>query len=263
MNDKAKILLTDIETSPSKSYLWGLWQEIRSMDFITKDWYILCFSAKWLGKKEMISESLPESKSYKKNPECDKEIMLKMWDLLDEASIVVAHNGKKFDIKKINARFIYHGLTPPSPYKVVDTLLEARRHFAFTSNRLGDIGQFLKVGKKMNTGGFQLWKDCLNGDEKAWRKMVKYCQRDVRLLEKIYLKLRPYMKQHPNLGIFLDKDRPCCPKCGSNNIQYRGYAVTNVSKFRRFQCQKCGGWGRERMNILEKEQSKALATNIS
>ena len=123
--------------------------------------------------------------------------------------------------------------------------------------------QHLGLGKKAQTGGFDLWKRCLKGDPKAWAKMLKYNKKDVVLLEKIYLKIRPYIKNHPNLGVYIDEDRASCVNCGSFRIQYRGYATTKVSKFRRFQCQECGTWSRERVNILDKDKKKSLATSIA
>lgn len=244
-----KVLLFDIETAPSKAYIWGLWQETKSYSFIETDWFVLCWSAKWLGSKEIISSSLPVHKGYKDNPENDKPLLEALWKLLDEADVVIAHNGRKFDRKKVNARFLIHGMPPPSPYVVIDTLEVARREFAFTSNRLNDLGIMLGVGKKVDTGGFGLWKKCLEGDLKAWERMTKYCNGDISLLEAVYFKLRPYIKNHPNLGI--DSDRCACPKCGSGKIQYRGYMYSNSGKYKRFQCQVCGGWGRDRVNLID------------
>ena len=163
----AKILLFDIENTPDLAYTWGLYNEITSTDFIVSEWYILCWSAKWLGKKEMMRGSLVESKSYKPYVGNDKALCEKLWKLLDEADIVIAHNAIGFDIKKANTRFMMHGMTPPSPYKVICTLRQARSLFKFTSNRLGDLGQYLKLGKKLPTGDFKLWKDCMAGDMTA------------------------------------------------------------------------------------------------
>jgi hypothetical protein len=125
------------------------------------------------------------------------------------------------------------------------------------------LGRFLKVGKKVDTGGFKLWKKCLSGDVKAWNKMVKYCRQDVLLLEKIYLKIRPYLKRHPNSGVYLDQATPLCPKCGHDKIHYQGYCYSTVGKFRKFQCLKCGSWGKERQNILSKEQRRKITRNIT
>ncbi len=241
---KPKILLFDIETSPSRAIIWQLWQEVKSMDFVTDDWYVLCWAAKWLGSNRIMSSGI-----YKKS-ENDKQVMKDLWKLLDEADIVVAHNAIGFDCKKTNTRFIANNIMPPSPSVVIDTLQVARKKFLFTSNKLGDLGKFLKLGEKIPTGGIELWKQCMKGDKKAWDKMVTYCKGDVQLLEKVYLKLRPFMSNHPNLGVYTGTT--VCPKCSSDHIQYRGYSMTNGGKYRRFQCQACGGWGRERKTVLKK-----------
>ena len=252
-----KILLLDIETSPTRAFVWGLFQEVQSTAFIERDWYILCWAAKWLGDKSIHSSSLIDFSDYKVGHENDRKLLEKLWPLLDEADIVIAHNGISFDRKKIQARFIMNGMKPPSPYRMIDTLLVCRNEFGFTSNKLGDVSKFLKVGQKVDTGGFQLWKDCLDGIKTAWRKMIMYCRTDILLLEKVYLALRPYILLHPNVA--MDAVKPCCPKCGSDNIHFRGYKYTNVSKFRQFVClnSACGGWGRLRIN----EAKKVLTAN--
>jgi hypothetical protein len=140
-------------------------------------------------------------------------------------------------------------MRPPSPSKVVDTLREARKYFYFTSNRLGNLGEILGVGTKEPTGGFKLWKQCMEGDKKAWKAMIDYCKQDVRLLEQVYLKLRPFINNHPNIGSITGNG--VCPKCGSKEITYRGYAITTAGKYRRFQCKDCGGWGKDTKNMIK------------
>lgn len=248
-----KILLFDIETAPCETYNWGLYNELTSMDFVKHDWYVLCWSAKWLGDKEIMSEGI-----YSKS-RSDKKIVKKLWNLFNEADIVIAHNAVKFDCRKANTRFIANGLTPPSPPKIVDTLKMARKHFAFTSNRLGDLGAFLGIGEKLDTGGFKLWKKCMKGDKEAWDTMVRYCKGDVELLESVYLKLRPYALNHPNTGVYTGK-MSCV--CGSTNLQRRGYAVTNANRYQRYQCQECGAWCRNKISVLGKGVSKELTANI-
>ncbi|MFA5048549.1 MAG: ribonuclease H-like domain-containing protein [Patescibacteria group bacterium] len=246
-----KILLFDIETKPSLAYIWSLWTETRSTDFIEKDWGILCWCAKWLNEKEIMSSALPDfDKAYSQNSDNDKLVLEKLWKLLDEADIVIAHNLCHFDQKKANARFIINGLTPPSPYRVIDTLDVAKRYFAFTSNRLNDLGKFLKIGKKVHTGGFELWRKCMNGDLKAWDKMVRYCKGDVKLLEKVYKKLLPYINTHPNLGTYIDDDQPRCKNCGSKDLFKQGFQYTNFGKYQQYSCKKCGSWMKGRKNLL-------------
>lgn len=257
-----KALFLDIETAPNTAYIWSLWKEPRSTNCLVKDWYIMCWCAKWLNEKKMYTASIHESSTYKKDPSNDKEVLLALRDLLNEADVVIAHNGVRFDCKKIRTRFLLNNINPPSPFKVIDTLKAARKYFAFTSNRLDDLGQFLKVGKKLKTDGFKLWKDCLKGKKSAWKKMIRYNKKDVKLLEKVYYKLLPYMDSHPSYGVYVDEERPHCPKCGHHKIIYQGYAYTRAGKYRKFQCKKCGAWGRRRNNLLPKTKRVNITTNI-
>lgn len=156
------------------------------------------------------------------------------------ASGYAMHNCDSFDIKIMNTRFIVNGFTPPSPYKTVDTKKEAKKRFGFNSNSLNDLGRLFGFGKKLDTGGFKLWTDCMAGDLDAWKKMKKYNKIDVALLEQVYLKLRGWMKSHPNVSVTLD--RTCCQVCGSNNTQKRGFSFTKLTKYQRIQCMDCHSW---------------------
>lgn len=261
-NQGARILSLDIETAPLKATLWGMWQELNNIDAIQEDWFILSYSAKWLGDPDPLYDSLVEYPAYyKKNPECDKQILLSLRDLLDEADIVIAHNGKKFDIKKINARFLKYGILPPSPFRMIDTLRVAKAHFALTSNKLDYIARYLGLGRKIDTGGLDLWLRCMAGDLKAWALMVEYNIQDVILLEKVYLKLLPWISNHPNLAVYRSSALASCPKCSSTNLQWRGYVFTAVGRYRRFQCNDCGGWGKERVNSLPVDARKGVMAN--
>lgn len=258
-----KVLFFDIETSPILANVWSLWSEARDFKFVDVDWYVLSWSAKWLGKKKVTTKALLDYDTYKKDRTDDKELLKEIWKLLDEADIVCAHNGIKFDVKKLNTRFITQGMNPPSPYKIIDTLKEAKACFRFSSNRLDTIAQILGVGRKVEHSGFQLWRDCLDGKRKAWRLMKKYNSMDVVILEKIYLKMLPYIKNHPNVNLDNNLDNLSCNTCGSHHIIRQGYAYTNVSKFARYKCKDCGKWGRTRINELEKYKRNNILCNIS
>ena len=163
-----------------------------------------------------------------------------MHALLDEAEIVISHNGDRFDHRKVNARFSFHNLPPPRPYKTVDTLKIARRYFGFNSNKLNDLGKHLGFGEKKETGGFKLWKGCMQGDPVAWRRMKLYNLRDVDLLCKVYKRFLPWVENHPTLGKYFGKF--VCGKCGNRNFQSRGFAYTKTKRFRQLQCNKCFSW---------------------
>jgi len=244
----SRILLFDIENSPNLSYTWGKFEQ-DVIDF-QKEWYMLSFAFKWLGDKTVKAFSLPDFKSYKKDKTDDKELLKELWKLLDEADVVVGHNSNSFDIRKTNARFIANGFTKPSPYKTVDTLREARKTFFFNSNKLNHLSQLLGFGEKIETGGFKLWIECMSGNMKAWKQMVKYNKHDVVLLEKLYLTLRPWINNHPNRALMDEKER-ACPTCSSPDVIKQGFIYSRIGKYQKWQCKNCGAWSQSR--VVEKE----------
>jgi DNA polymerase elongation subunit (family B) len=236
--NKTKILYLDIENSPNLSYTWGKYDQ-DVIDF-KQEWYIMSFAYKWDGEKVRVA-ALPDYKAYKKDRTDDAELVEDLWHLLDEADVVIGHNVDRFDLRKINTRFLAHGLTLPSSYKTVDTLKVARKMFLMNSNKLDHLAKYLGLGEKVHTGGFSLWLECMGGDMKAWAKMKLYNQHDVTLTEKVYKKLLPFITNHPNTNLYNGTTHNC-PSCGSSKVQKRGHSVTRVGKRDRFQCQSCGSW---------------------
>jgi hypothetical protein len=235
-----KVLLFDLETAPNLAYVWEKYEQ--NVISFKKERYILSFAYMWLSDQKTIVKALPDYDLYKKKPQDDFCLVAELWRLFDEADVIVAHNGNSFDIRMSNAAFIRHGMKPPEPYKTVDTLLVARNKFRFNSNKLDDLGELLKIGRKVKTGGFDLWLGCLMGENKSWGLMKKYNKQDVELLKEVYLKLRPWMTNHPNMNLLHGTNR--CPTCQSNKIHSRGFGYTKTTKYNRYQCQTCGGWFR-------------------
>lgn len=240
MERKARILVYDIETSPIIGYTWGFWQT--DVVEILHDWQILSVAWKWLGDKKVHVIGQDDFKGYVPGVNNDKEVVKVLRDLLDEADIVVAHNGNRFDQKKVKTRIIMHGLTPPSPFKQVDTKIVAKQNFAFTRNNLKYLARDLETrNQKGGPGGFSTWQGCLAGDKKAWKAMKKYNKGDITSLEDLYLRFLPWISNHPNMARL--QNRPtACPKCGKGPMQRRGERTTNVGKYFRYQCQSCEGW---------------------
>jgi uncharacterized protein YprB with RNaseH-like and TPR domain len=233
----SKIVFLDIETAPSLGWVWQKWQT-DVIDF-KQNWYILSYAYKELGEKNVHVKCLADYSSYVANTDNDKELVNDLWNLLDEASVVIGHNGDRFDLPKISTRFITHGMPPPSPYKSVDTLKIARQVFKFDSNKLDELGRYLGLGRKLPHTGFHLWQGCMQGDAASWKLMKQYNAQDITLLEKVYLKMRPWAKTHPQVN---QGDLQACPKCGSNRVQRRGFSFTLLRKKQRWQCQACYGW---------------------
>lgn len=257
-----KILTIDVETSPIEAFVWGLWDQNVGLDFIKTEWTILSFAAKWLGQKKVIYGDTGGRGQEKVRD--DKPLMASIHELLDSADIVIAQNGKRFDVRKMNARLIQHGFLPPSPYRVIDTMAVAKKYFAFTSQKLAWTSKYLTdVPKEEHREfpGFELWVECLRDNPKAWRVMRRYNKRDVISTEKVYLKMRPWIENHPNLGTYNpESDRPLCPKCGSDHVHVHDYqmSVKQQGVYKRYRCQDCGGHARGKVMQLPIEKRRSL-----
>lgn len=254
-----KVLLFDIETAPMLGYVWGLWENNVSLDQLKKDWHVLSWSAKWLDAKPNQIMYMDQRKA--KNIEDDKRILRGIWKLLHEADIVITQNGKSFDQRKLNARFVFHGMQPPSSYKHIDMKLIAQKHFAFTSNKLeymtGALNKKYKKLKHEKFPGFSMWVECLAGNQAAWREMEKYNKYDVLALEELYLKLIPW-DSSINFNLYTDNDSLVCSACGSNHFEKNGHYYTATGKFQRYRCSDCGAEIRDRRNMFSKEKLKNL-----
>ena len=115
---------------------------------------MLCWSAKWLGEKEVLGDRLTGQEAKRG---MIKGICKTLWSVLNEADIVIAHNGKRFDIPKINTRFLLNGLPPTTPYQQIDTLEAVKKKFGFSSNKLDNLLIQFKMDRKLDTD-FGLWQ---------------------------------------------------------------------------------------------------------
>ena len=252
----AKILFFDIETSFIEYRGFSLYPNSIPHDNIINDWYILSFSAKWIFEDNFTSVGLTPQEISKQD---DKRLCQEIWKLIDEADIIVAHNGNRFDIRKLNSRFIKHNLLLPSPFKSIDTLYHAKRVFGFTSNRLDYIAKFLGFdGKIENSKG--LWHRVMAGEVEAMDLMIEYTEQDVRILEEVYLAMRPYMKGHVNLGLFITENAEACPSCASNEIDWnlKTDYITTSNVYRAGRCCSCGSLMRARTPLYNAKNKSSL-----
>lgn len=240
---KQKVLIFDIETSPVLAYVWGLRDQNIGLNQIYKDWYVIAFAAKWLGEPASKTRYM-DLRGYK-DRENDKPLLKAMWELLNEADIVITQNGRNFDSKKLNARFIIQGMCPPSPYKHWDTLELSRKVAKFTSNKLEYITD--KVNKKYkkllhkNFPGFELWAECLKNNPAAWKEMKTYNIHDVLATEEFYINTRAWAP--PSFpGVYTGDALENCGTCGADRLVYNGYYVNKKNKYKRVHCMDCGVW---------------------
>lgn len=191
-----KVLLIDIETLADQAWVWGHYEQ--NVIRVIRHGHLLTVAWKWLGGKAKVRGQCDYA-GYKKKSDNDKALCKELFALLDKADCVVAHNGNSFDIKKINARFLVNSIPPPSPYLKIDTLLEYRKTAKFESNKLDDLGEQLKLGRKVTHEGWALWEGCYEGKPESWRKMKKYNLQDVLLLEKALTKIWPWIQDQPRI----------------------------------------------------------------
>lgn len=230
-----KILIFDVETLPLIVPVWQVYDVNVGMNHIIKDWCILSWSAQWVGDDRIMNSILTPSEAKDRD---DRRVVLEIWRLLEEADVVVAHNGKRFDIKKLNTRFWYHKLGKPTSYKVIDTLTAARAVFGLTFNKQDFIARFLGLQEKLDTN-MQLWLDCDAGNREALLYMQEYNDQDVRMLNDIYMEMRPWITGHPDLRVYT-RDLNSCPVCMKHDFENVGLFVADVRRYEEFRCHDCG-----------------------
>lgn len=248
--NKLRTLVFDIETAPIVAYVWDRHDQNIGINQIKSDWYVLGWAAKWLG--DPPSRVIYKDQRNAKNLADDRALLLPLWKLLDEADIVITQNGQNFDSPKLNARFIMHGMNPPSPYRHIDTYRIVRRVAKFTANSLEYLTDKLCVKYKKllhkNFPGMELWKQCLAGNKKAWAEMKRYNIHDVLATEELYTKIRAWAPESmPNIHIG-DKERKC-RVCGHREFMHRrGTGYSQKRAYYKYQCRPemggCGAWTR-------------------
>jgi hypothetical protein len=235
-----KILFVDLENTPGLGWFWPPGYETTILD-IEKDPVLLCFSYKWGHQKRIHNVSLPDFQGYTQtrfNID-DREVVHKLWDLFNEADVIIAQNGDNFDCKVANTRFLKYGLNPPAEYKTVDTLKVARSYFKFSFNSLDHLCRFLGIERKVDAGGKGTWFRCMDGSEKDWKHIIYYNNADVDRLMKVYERMRGWIKNHPVMNLYTRKLNHC-PVCMSNEIAKNGTKLLKTGWKQKWSCKNCG-----------------------
>ena len=212
--------------------MWNLFDDTVTIDRLIQPGRTICWGAQWLGEKKFL---------YADERGGAELMHREIHKLLSQCDALVTYNGAKFDLPRLEGGFLLHGLPPIPPITHID-LYKTVRNMDFTSSKLAFVGPYLKIGEKVKHEGFDLWRKCMDGDEKAWGRMKKYNKMDVVLLEGLYNVLRPHIRNHPYIGSATAKISPECPACGSTATQSRGVRRTRSFLIQRLQCITCGGW---------------------
>lgn len=235
-----RILLFDLETAPLRVFTFGLFDQNIGLSQIDRDWFLLAFSAKWLGEPAIIYSD----QSKEKDITDDTRLLGLLWNLLNEADVVVTQNGRSFDEKVANARFIIKGFPPLARFKHIDTKVLAKRRFRFTSNKLEYLAEALNVPvkklKHKQFPGFDLWAEVMRGNQEAWKEMKAYCVADTLSLEGVYERLAPW-GVGVNLNAYHSDNTYRC-QCGSIDFEKKDFERTATGKYMRLICKKCKAW---------------------
>lgn len=269
MKQASPIITTiDIELFPIEAHVWKLFDNNVGLNQIQQDWTVMSFAAKRLDPRAPTRSLLARKRatdymdvSAKADIRDDSELVQALWHILHDSDVIIGHNMRRFDIRKIRARMLSLGMQPPSPCRVIDTLELAKSAGAFTSNKLEYLSAELTEAKKSthkNYPGHSLWTACMAHDARAWAECKSYNIMDVLSTEELYLKLRPWATQAVNLATYIDPETVACPVCGSEHVTEDGYSFTNVSKYQRYHCQECGAWSRSRYSLNSSATRKAL-----
>lgn len=246
-----RVLVLDIETRYMMLEGWALFNQNFSVDQIAEDWSILSYSAKWYESDAVIYSDVSEK--------TEDDILQELHDLLNEADFVIAHNGRRFDLKKIRARMVTRGFQPYSPVRVIDTLEIAKKEFAFTSNKLLFLTRILcKNSKKQEHelfAGHKLWQAFLKGDPLAIKCMRDYNIMDVVSLQELYDIISPWSTKLPVFDVYHEQPN-------LDEWKEDGYYYSNLAKYQLYRNKNTGQYRRGRVNLLTKEQKADLLSNI-
>lgn len=227
-----KVLTIDIENSPNIAHVWGLFKQTVSLSQLQESASTISFAAKWYDEKDVMF--------YSDHHDGHDVMVERAYELLNEADMVIGYNSKNFDMKHLNREFLKAGYAPTTAYKDIDLLEVVRSRFRLTSNKLDYVAQYLGLGGKVGHTGHDLWVRCMAGDPAAWDLMKKYNIGDVTLTEQVYDKLRPWIKNHPHMPLYLGQDTGC-PNCGCKEFHDTGKtAKASVTAYYQYRCASCG-----------------------
>jgi len=216
---------------------------------------IVCLSWKWLGDSHISSVSvLGDKQRFTLDHSDDAFVVGILRDLLDSADIAVAHNGNGFDLKMAKTRMMAHGLAPIKDPVMIDTLTASRAIGRPESHSLSYLCRYFGLDAKDDSPD---WKSVWSGDVQAIKDCERYCRQDVRALEALYLKIRPWIKNHPNLALYMkNQHHMTCPACNSDNIRTNGTFPNRQGVFQRYRCNECDKSFHTKKNLAIKPDTK-------
>lgn len=243
-----KIIIFDLETLPNLEEALRVWPQLSAFPGRTLKATvstIICAGWKVYGENKTHCINAWDFSRWKSNVNDDYSVCREIYNVIKEADAVVTHNGKRFDWKFLQTRLLFHGLGPLPKIHHIDTKETSSRYIYSFNNRLGYLGETFVNDKKLDHEGWDLWVNVWHKKKESMDLMTKYCKQDVDLLEKMFVKLKPFITHIPNYNNFLNTTgKMLCPSCGSTRLHNKGYRYTQTKVYKRYKCRDCKSYSR-------------------
>lgn len=245
-----RILIYDIETAPAIGLFFGKPYDVNIAKIVQHE-YVFGFAYKWLGEEEVHSCYIWDFPKYGQDPKSltgwtnnSKEVVKAWSDLVKQSDILVGHNSDQFDYKQMFGRLPQYKIPPIPKPQTVDTKKAAKQIGYYPSNSLDNLARMFGLGHKLPHNDYpnkiDLWWDCMNNKLRAKKHMVAYNVVDVEVTERLYLRFKPYMTNHPNMKQISGRPTDCAVGgCKDPGFWSQGLRHTKTASYHRWQCKKC------------------------
>jgi len=253
-NREPVIMFFDIESTMGQYWAFRLGEQKLTWNQIKKEPVVcvICWSIND-GKVQSSTFDLSKYDPTSYDDDSDKEMISKFVEIANQADLLVAHNGKSFDVAFLRGRILKHKLPDLTPRMIDDTYLQTKA-IKTSSHTLDYLLRFLGIGKKVQHRGMDMWMDVGVGDAKALKEMVKYCAGDIVGLRNLYNYVKPYIQSELNLSIF-HQNPDMCPKCGTKSSLriHDGHRQSSLDVRVQYRCTNCGRYSTFGSNLISKK----------
>ena len=248
---KPRICYLDIEKSFNISGHYGQWSQNLNQAAKFRESHILSYCYAFnddeeikgsvLNAEELQQDFLTCLAEGRVHTTVDELLVLELWALFSNSDVIVAYNGRGFDVKEIQARFLQYGLPPTPPVKVIDPLLIVKDKFRLPFKSLKYVAEFLGVTQKIENEGNKLWKKATMGNAEALHELLEYNKGDITTMREVYKKIQGWGNTGVNLALYSESQSSLCPLCSSDDIKPLAgkFAYTSQRKYRVYRCNSC------------------------
>ena len=215
-----KILFFDLELSQAIATVWNTGKQYVGHHQLIEPQKIISYHWKWSDSDKV------QNMDWGLHKQCDKKIIKQIKKDFDRADLIVAHNGNRFDMKKVYGRAMYHGIILNPKYVTFDTMVEVKRLASLPSYSLAFLCKHFGLPFKLDSGGKATWDQVqFDKSREALDHLLYYGDGDITSLEALYYHIRPYTQAKIHAGVLRGGERYHCPSC-ERLANYKSMYVT-------------------------------------